>query len=189
MGPTAKKTKAKGGRNKQISQTAERVPTGQVLHFAVAETTFCVALQHIIRVFPIVKFRYVPGGPEYLRGLITLEGKNLPLIDLADRLNLSGSNQYHLETPILLCKHGNKTAGLIVDEVYGVDRVREENLQMRPLFDHGSVVPFDAAIESDWGTSLLLNMHSIVDIDLSLDIESLVQQTTDPRQTSKAHPA
>jgi len=150
-----------------------------VLHFSVADTEFCLALQYVTRVFPIVKFRYVPGGPKYLRGLLTLEGRNLPVIDLADRLNLPDAHQYHLETPILLCDYGEKRLALIVDEMHGVEEVSEENLQMRPLFDRGNGVPFDAAIETRRGTSLLLHLDSIINIDLESVIEDMPE---DPRK-------
>jgi len=139
----------------------------QVLHFSLVDTEYCIGLQHVVRVFPIVQFRYVPGGQSFLRGLMTLEGKSVPVIDLAERLGLPDPHQYHLETPIMLCRSNKKTVGIIVDEVYNIEDVDEEKLQMHPLYEEDGSVPFTAAIKTERGLSLLLDADQILDIDLA----------------------
>jgi len=140
----------------------------QVIHFLSANTEYCLDLQHVVKVLPIMQLRYVPGGPEFLRGLMSLGGVSLPVIDLAERLGLDNRNPYTIDTPILLCADGDKQAGVIVDEVLGVSDVSENSLQMRPLFKPGGTTAFRAAIKTDRGLSLLLDVGQILDVDLAI---------------------
>jgi len=142
-------------------------PIQQVLHFFSAGSQFCIDLSSVAKVFPIVLFQYVPEGPAYLRGLMTLGGKSVPVIDLAIRLGEKNPNQYTVDTPIVLCTDGHRQVGLIVDQVAGVEKVEEKDLQMRPMFKKDSKPPFKAVVGTPRGLSLLLDMERVLDIDLS----------------------
>lgn len=139
----------------------------QVLLFSSADMQFCVPLKNVTKVVPIVQLGYVPGGPDYLRGLMMLNGQSLPVIDLAHRLNQKNPNHYTLDTPILICTANEKLVGVIVDTVDGISDVHEGHMQMRPMFKEDGAPPFTAAIETEKGLSLLLDIEKILNIDFS----------------------
>jgi len=139
----------------------------RVLHFVTADSQFCLPLEHVIKVVPIVLFQYIPEAPAYLRGLITLGGKSVPVIDLAVRMGENNPHHYTIDTPVVLCTDGRKQVGLIVDEVIGVETADEKDLQMRPLFKKEHEPALKAVINTTRGLSLLLDVGNVLDIDLS----------------------
>ncbi len=146
---------------------------GQFLHFFYTDIQYCLGLEHIVRVLPIVQFHYVPGCPDYMRGLITLRGHSLSVIDLAARLGQESSlHRYTIDTPILLCTDGTKEVGMIVEEVVGVETVSNGALQTSPVFEGDSSPPFKAVIMTERGQSMLLDVGRVLDIDLSWTVAS-----------------
>jgi len=139
----------------------------QVLHFFSAESQFCLLLDHLIKVLPIVDYQYIPGAPPYMRGLITIAGKGLPLIDLASRLGLNGSGLYTIDTPMLLCTVNGKEAGLLVDQVVGVEDVTEQQLQKNIDFDQDTNPILCAAILTERGLSFLLDAAYLLETDVA----------------------
>ncbi len=137
----------------------------QVLHFLLQNVRFCMDVQYIEKILPLVFLETVPNSPAYLAGLMNLTGKSIPVIDLAMRLGFTPNKPYRLTTPILLCTDGAQ-AGLIIDEVLGLADVEEEIMQMREEFNNASSL-FIAAIALDTGVSLLINMERILDFRLS----------------------
>jgi len=111
------------------------VATLSVLQFNLPGMQLFIRLDQVLRVIPMLSLTPVPQAPPYLKGLMNLGGQSLPVIDLAERIGLSEGLHYTIDTPILLCTDGSKTAGLVVEEVLGVAEVVPEDVQMRPLFD------------------------------------------------------
>jgi purine-binding chemotaxis protein CheW len=76
-------------------------------------------VQEIIRVGHITS---VPNAPEFIRGVINLRGKIIPVIDLRRRMALPETPVTKL-TRIMVVEAGPKVLGLLVDRVSQVIRV------------------------------------------------------------------
>lgn len=83
-------------------------------------------VEEVVRLFPIT---FVPRAPTWVRGIISLRGEMIPIVDLKKRMGFS------CETPgqrIVVCFSGEDRCGFLVDEVKGVVRVGEESRQEIP---------------------------------------------------------
>lgn len=147
--------------NQPISDTQQRL-----LDIVVAGHRFCLRLADVERLLPLMQVQSVPGGPDYLVGLMNLGGEAVPLLDLARRLDLAGTADYALDTPVVLAAVGNLRAGLVVSDVHGVRSVPRSALRGGALFRDG-LPPVLSLVTGGEGSALLLNTLRIVDIDLS----------------------
>jgi purine-binding chemotaxis protein CheW len=109
--------------------------TLDLLTFHVGEQTFGLPITHIIRIIEMVTIIQLPGGPDMIQGIINVQGKVVPVMDLRQRFGLP-VQAYGLHTPIILIDandYGRKL-GLIVDEVEGVFQIPYENLEIAEAF-------------------------------------------------------
>lgn len=147
-----------------ITATAES--GHRLLWMAVAGHRFCLRLEDVERLLPLMQWQPVPDGPAYLLGLMNLRGEAVPVLDLARRLGLPGRPRYELDLPVILASLGGLRAGLVVDEVLGVKAVPRAALRGEALFRDGLPPVLSAVTQGD-STALLLDTLRILDIDLS----------------------
>lgn len=139
----------------------------------VAHMFFCLDLEHVERVLPLVMLQPVPQGPDSLAGLMNLHGRNIPVIDLGARLGLADIPAYTADTPLIICKHEGLETGLIVSEVLGIEPIRHEAVQMADEFDQSRTL-FLASVYTSHGLALLLDIEQTLQIDWSgLDLAPL----------------
>lgn len=137
----------------------------EILKFKIPGMRLCAPLGNMIQVLPLMELQSVPGGPRYLRGLMNLHGRSIPVIDLAARLGYGGYTRCTLETPILLCEHEGLQTGLIVDKVIGVETLEQDAWQQTPAFDNAGLL-LNGTVKTLFGLSQVLCMERVIAIDL-----------------------
>lgn len=90
-----------------------------MLHFVTSDVRYCLALEGIERIIPLVALQRLPASPDYLCGLLNLHGQPIPAIDVNLLLNLNNPQTYDLESSIIIC-HTEPKFGLVVPHVLGV---------------------------------------------------------------------
>lgn len=137
-----------------------------VLHFLVKDVRMCVYIKNVKKILPLAAFEMVPSAPSYLAGLLNIEGKTVPVIDIAIRAGLNRFEPYTLDTPLLYCSYENKEGVLIVDKVFDIDNMEVSRLQLNEKFNpvHS---PFLASIVHQSENSLLINLNFMMDITLT----------------------
>jgi purine-binding chemotaxis protein CheW len=107
--------------------------TRPVLVFTVAGRTHCADIEHVREIVPITPTTRLPGAPSYVRGLITLRGTLVTVMDAALRLYgvpASGAN-----ASILLVERKGRVAGVIVDNVFDMQSVSSEDVEQGAVLD------------------------------------------------------
>ena len=90
-----------------------------------------VSKVHEITGLPEVSF--VPNAAEYMRGVINLRGKVIPLIDLRTKFKLP-NKEYDKLTVVMICEIKKNLVGMIVDSVSDVVDVSVHDVQDTPHF-------------------------------------------------------
>jgi purine-binding chemotaxis protein CheW len=101
----------------------------QLLTFEVDSTPYAVPVE---RVREIVRFRRitpVPRVPAEVRGVISLRGEIVEVIDLRIRLDLEPKDPVRSTRIIVVHSESGKIAGILVDAVREVSRVSEDAIQ------------------------------------------------------------
>ncbi len=118
-----------------MTQTQERITEdsmhGQFLIFSVGEEEFGVKIRHVTEIISIQPINVLPEVPEYIKGLINLRGKIIPVIDMRLRLKKKQID-YTERTCIIVIETRQISAGLIVDKVAEVMTIDDENIVSPP---------------------------------------------------------
>ena len=85
-------------------------------------------VQEIKRIGEITR---MPNAPSYVRGVMNLRGKVVPVIELKHRLNL-GQIDISKESRIVVVEHASKILGLMVDKVSQVMNITSDKIENVP---------------------------------------------------------
>ncbi len=101
-----------------------------------------LAIREIIKLREITE---VPRAPRFLLGVVTVRGLVLPVVDLRLRLKLD-VQPLDRAARILVVMHKGERFGLLVDEVRGVVRFADSQIEPPPPSLSPSEAPFLAGI-------------------------------------------
>ncbi len=100
---------------------------GKFLTFIVENQLYAMPIHHVVQIVSLQDINEIPDSADYLKGVITLRGSIIPVIDIRLRLALP-ETPYDERTCIIVVSLGQKEAGLIVDGVDAVVSLSEENI-------------------------------------------------------------
>ena len=108
--------------------------TGQYLTFYIEETVYSLPLTHVIEIIGIQRVTHIPGMPHYIKGIVNLRGKVVPILDV--RLKFGQPERpYDDKTCIVIVLINEMNVGLIVDMVEEVIAMDKANMSPPPLSD------------------------------------------------------
>jgi len=143
-------------------ETAE--PLEQFLIFQLAEEHYGLpvgAVDEVIRVLGDVT--RMPGAPAFVKGVINLRGKAIPLIDQRNRFDTETALQTTKPRAIIVTL-GTLQAGFVVDAVSEVKAIAAKALSAAPEFSSEQTAVFDriAHIEADGRMILLVDPQELL---------------------------
>ncbi len=105
--------------------------TLQMVSFQVGVEEYAVDISSVQEIIHIQDLTTVPKTPDFLKGVINLRGKIIPIVDLTTRLSLS-PKQPTKESRIVVVEDSGKTVGLIVDAMREVIRIPSCSIRTPP---------------------------------------------------------
>ncbi len=106
------------------------------LTFHLANEDYGIEIQFVTEIIGIQKITEVPDMPEFLKGVINLRGKVIPVMDVRKRFNM-GAREYDERTCIIVVNINNSSIGLVVDKVQEVVDIPEEQVELPPEKSRG----------------------------------------------------
>jgi len=119
-----------------VTETVRAEP-GKYLTFALDSEEYGLAILKVQEIIGIMKVTRVPKSPGYVRGVINLRGKVIPVVDL--RLKFGMESKPDTERTCIIVgqihRAGSRvTMGIIVDDVSEVLNITGEQLEAPPSF-------------------------------------------------------
>ena len=111
----------------------------QLLTFEVDSTPYAVPVERVREIVRIRPITAVPRVPKEVRGVISLRGEIVEVIDLRLRLDLPATDPVRSTRIIVVHTENGKVAGILVDAVREVSRVPEASIRPSTNSDSGSV--------------------------------------------------
>ncbi|KXK26124.1 MAG: purine binding chemotaxis protein [Candidatus Brocadia sinica] len=109
---------------------------GKYLTFVLCGEEYGIEILKVREIIGIMNITPVPQTPGYMKGVINLRGKVIPVVDL--RLKFGFQETDHTkETCIIVVEVKNKLTGVLVDTVSEVLDVRGEDLEPAPHLGEG----------------------------------------------------
>jgi purine-binding chemotaxis protein CheW len=105
----------------------------QLVVFTLGTEEYALPIQQVHEIIRYAEPRSVASRADWVRGVISLRGRIVPVYDLAARLGLA--SELTEQTKIVIVEAGNETAGVIVDGVEEVLTVEDGQLQDAPGAD------------------------------------------------------
>jgi purine-binding chemotaxis protein CheW len=107
------------------------------LTFRLANEDYGIEICYVTEIIGIQKITEVPDMPDYVRGVINLRGKVIPVIDVRTRFKLEPM-AYGDRTCIVVVDINQSVIGLIVDEVSEVIGIPSANIDPAPKTGKGT---------------------------------------------------
>lgn len=86
------------------------------LTFSLAEEVYAIDISYVIEIIGILKITKVPDMPPFIKGVINLRGKVIPVMDVRARFNLP-AREYDERTCVVVVHVAANAMGLVVDHV------------------------------------------------------------------------
>ncbi|RJR47258.1 MAG: response regulator [Desulfobacteraceae bacterium] len=142
---------------------------GKYLTFTLAKEDFGIGILKIKEIIGMMPITKVPRCPEFVRGVINLRGRVIPVLDLRMRFGVNAA-EYTERTCIVVVEvdsgSGNLMVGLIVDSVSEVLNIKAEEIEETPAF--GAKVDTDYILgmaKISGGVKILLNIDSALNVE------------------------
>jgi purine-binding chemotaxis protein CheW len=103
--------------------------TMQLVVFSLGEEEYALPITHVQEIIRYKEPRGVASQTPWIKGVISLRGKIVPVYDLASRLHLSVATE---PSKIVMVESGDLMAGVIVGDVQEVLTVTSEDLDEIP---------------------------------------------------------
>jgi purine-binding chemotaxis protein CheW len=105
----------------------------QLVVFTLGAEEYALPIQQVHEIIRYVEPRSVASRAEWVRGVISLRGRILPVFDLATRLGIETELSEHAK--IVIVEVGSETAGVIVNGVEEVLTVTDDQIEPVPGAD------------------------------------------------------
>jgi len=164
-----------GPTNAALMSTEDR--EGKYLTFSLDEEEYGIGILKIKEIIGMMPITSVPRTPEFVKGVINLRGKVIPVLDLRLKFGMDAID-YNDRTCIIVVeitgKSGNTIIGIVVDSVSEVLNVKGEDVEDTPTF--GTQLDTDYILgiaKMEGGVKILLDINRV----LREDEKAAISQT------------
>lgn len=100
----------------------------QVVAFKLGKEEYAVDILSVQEINKLSRITRVPRAPGYVEGVINLRGNIIPVLNLHQRFGL-GLQEMTEDTRIIVFEHNDIKAGIVVDQVTEVSRIRATDIE------------------------------------------------------------
>lgn len=143
------------------------------LTFVVEQVCYALDIRHVTEIIGLQPITPIPNLPGYIRGVINLRGKVIPVMDVRARFSIPQCT-YHDRTCIIVVDVNSSTIGLVVDAVSEVVDIKPHEIEATPSLAES----VEAQCISGLGkhgdqVKLILQLESLVNRDHTFDATAL----------------
>jgi len=106
---------------------------GKFLTFQLKNEEYGLEILKVREIIGVMNITTVPRTPDYVKGVINLRGKVVPVIDLRLKFDLQGAD-YGRRTCIIVVNVNRLDMGIVVDTVSEVINIDSEQIEETPSF-------------------------------------------------------
>lgn len=139
---------------------------GKYLTFTLADEEYGIGILKIKEIIGMMPITTVPQTPEFVKGVINLRGKVIPVMDLRLRFGMEPID-YNERTCIIVVEieggAGTIQIGLVVDTVSEVLNINSEDIEKAPTF--GAKLNTDYILgmaKMEGGVKILLDIDKVI---------------------------
>ena len=151
---------------------------GKYLTFCLGKEQYGVPILKVQEIIGMMPVTCIPRTPEYVRGVINLRGKVIPIIDLRVRFGMPVHDDTEKTCVIVTQIESGESCiimGCVVDEVHEVTDVSDKQLEDVPKVGASINTSFILAIAKfAERVIMLLNMDKVLSVDETKEITTIM---------------
>lgn len=109
----------------------EDTQKGMFMTFQTANEYYGISISYVNEIIVMQPITSIPEAEDYIKGLINLRGKIIPVIDVRMRFKMD-QEDYTDRTCIIVINVKSTTIGLIVEKIAEVDTIRDSEIMPPP---------------------------------------------------------
>lgn len=131
------------------------------LTFHIGTEDYGISIAHVIEIIGIQSITEIPEMPDFIKGVINLRGKVIPVMDVRTRFKLP-PREYDERTCIIVVEIDGTSVGLVVDAVNEVADIPEDQVEAPPKSKRkgGSYIQGIGKIDKE--VKILLDINKIL---------------------------
>ncbi len=114
-----------------FNEEDEDTQKGKFLTFRLGKEDYGIEIRFVTEIIGIQKITEVPDMPDFVRGVINLRGKVIPVMDVRTRFKMP-PREYDDRTCIIVVNIDDKSVGLVVDKVNEVANIPDNQIEPPP---------------------------------------------------------
>lgn len=155
---------------------------GKFMTFQTGKEFFGISISYVNEIIAMQPIAAIPEVDDYVKGLINLRGKIIPVIDVRVRFKMEPC-EYTDRTCIIVIDVKSTTVGLIVEKIAEVDTIADDSVVPPPTLgrkehEHNKYVYGLARTED--GVKLLIDPEKLIRQD---DIETAMEEVRKEEQS------
>lgn len=135
----------------------------EIVLFALDEPRYALPLASVVRVVRAVEITPLPAVPEIVLGVINLQGRVIPVIDIRRRFRLP-ARETGPEDHFIIARTAKRLVALIADSVSGV-----QGFEARKMVSASQELPFaghlEGVVKLGQGLFLICDLDSFLSLD------------------------
>jgi len=142
---------------------------GKYLTFTLAEEEYGIGILKIKEIIGMMPVTSVPQTPEFVKGVINLRGKVIPVMDL--RLSFGMESMDYTERTCIIvveieAQSGTVMIGIVVDAVSEVLNIKGDDIEDTPTFGTGLNTDYILGMaKMGGGVKILLDIDRVLSIE------------------------
>ena len=150
------------------------IGTGKYLTFILAGEIYGMGILKVKEIVCMMPISPIPETPEFVKGVINLRGRIIPVVDLRLKFDLEPV-PYTDRTCIIITEIDARAStvlmGLVVDSVSEVANIAKKQVDAAPVSGFGGDTDYILGMaKTDDGLKILLNIDRVLDFE---DLDSL----------------
>jgi purine-binding chemotaxis protein CheW len=144
------------------TQQEQSTRAGKYLTFALADEEYGLEILKVREIISMSEITSMPKTPEYVKGVINLRGKVIPVIDLRLKFSMDEA-PYTDETCIIVVDVNGVEMGIIVDHVSEVLDISAGDIEDAPEFGASVNIDFILGMgKAEGRVTILLDISKVI---------------------------
>jgi purine-binding chemotaxis protein CheW len=159
------------------SSNATTVKEGKFLTFTLEDEEYGISILTVKEIIGMMPVTSVPRTPDFVKGVVNLRGKVIPVIDLRLKFSM-GEIPYTDRTCIIVVEinadESTILIGIVVDAVSEVLNIRDQDIEETPTFgaklDTGYIL---GMAKMEGGVKILLDISKVLSQEEMIQLEKV----------------
>lgn len=131
------------------------------LTFTLDDEEYGINIANVVEIVSLQRISEIPDVPPYIRGVINLRGRVIPIMDVRMRFGLP-ARPYNERTPVIVVELDNVPTGLVVDQVTDVVSIPQDHIVPPRRWGEATTSVVKGLGKHDDGVSIILDLPQLL---------------------------